>query len=774
MNMKKYILIGIISTIIASCSDSFLKEEMVSVITQDYLKTEIGLNQLIVSSYDAERVRYGYREGINMFETGHDCAITSAKSDLNKFSSSVWSATGDMGAFTNEFMGFQSKQQSGFNINCFPIIDNCNKAIIAIRSGAALGKYASDPEFAAQRLSEVLFNRAYLFYSMNTILGDIPISMVSITSMPNNYDYPRMPSEELYKMLISDLRYAVKNLPESYSDVEFGRATKYAAAHFLAKLYLQRAQGSKYGTTTYGRASNGTIDNSNPNSYLGMLYKGNVSTDLDSCVYYSSMVIDGGKHQLEPNYADIFECKIGDWSNEGSKEILLPALFAQGTDNYRYGLRVSCLMIGNYVDAKYGIPTYTWENGTKPNFNYLNNDRGFDVFTDKVNDSRFQGSFQLEYTTALMGGTNSAPAADLDYYEYNNAKNISYVWTEEQAKFFNDNVLPTYKRASWGERKAVTGEHKMGKKDLAFAFLENTKETAIDVEEANSQPFVLYARWMKKNGEYYYRPQIIASSNEYSFVNKEGKSANFYGLENSVLTGVPATKKYNDPNRNAYNDVYGTRDVPVMRLAETYLIRAEAYGRKGLYDLGIADINKVRARAAFKEGNARNEVLARLYPGHENLSAKAQEYPYLADANADISVNASYWDGASNASKREEYPATASTTLDRFIHFICNEYGREFNQEVGPYYEQVHHAGVQAERIQWYNQMGSSASTHAVWGVANNVTSNGGQNGQAKGSFQNYHTLKPFPKTQFLDLLTDEKGVPLDQAAKAAYQNYGY
>lgn len=33
----------------------------------------------------------------------------------------------------------------------------------------------------------------------------------------------------------------------------------------------------------------------------------------------------------------------------------------------------------------------------------------------------------------------------------------------------------------------------MGTGDLAFAYLENTKETAIDVEEADAQPFVLFA-----------------------------------------------------------------------------------------------------------------------------------------------------------------------------------------------------------------------------------------------------------------------------------------
>ena len=34
---------------------------------------------------------------------------------------------------------------------------------------------------------------------------------------------------------------------------EYGRATKYAAAHLLAKIYLNRYQGKEYGTPEYGR-----------------------------------------------------------------------------------------------------------------------------------------------------------------------------------------------------------------------------------------------------------------------------------------------------------------------------------------------------------------------------------------------------------------------------------------------------------------------------------------------------------------------------------------
>lgn len=779
--INKILLFASASLALTGCSDNFLKEEMVSTITQDYFDTEQGLDQLVVSTYDALRLRHPYQEGGYMFESGHDCSVSNGQTAVNNFSTSAWSSTGLEASQGNTFMGTQSKQLSGYLINCYPVINACNKAITEIRSGKAVGKYADDPDYAARRLSEALFNRAYVVFSLNTLFGDIYVPKTSVTSLPDNFDYKREPAEETYKLIIGDLRYAYDHLPESYGDADFGRITKYAAAHLLAKLYLYRAQGAQYGTKEYGRNDDGTIDNTNPKSYLGQLYKGNVSTDLDSVIYFASQVIGSGQYQLEKNYGDIFKCGIGDWSNEGSKELILSAVYGNGTDNYRYGNRVVALFAGKYVNAKWGIPNYTWENETQPKAGYYhNNDWGYDVYTDKINDSRYQNSFHLEYTTALRGGDASNQAADQPYYAYNSKSNNTYTWTERQAEYFNDNILPTYTRSSWGGRRAVAGEHKMGTGDIAVAFLENTKATAIDVAEADAQPFVLFARWMKKDGKYYYRPQIVAKGNQYSFVSNlgEGTSTNHYGLEGDLLTAQPGTTKYNDPNRSGVNAHFGTRDVPVFRLAETYLLRAEAEGRKGDYQSAINDINQLRYRAAFKVGEKRDEVLARLYPGHENLSVAAQEYPYTVDEDAynKIKVDASYWDGASEHSRLENYPPEANTDAKRFIEFIYNEYSREFNEEE-IYYEGLHHSGLQAERIQWHSQLGANPNntTYQVgsWDTSDNTTATSGQDGRPKGTFQNYMTLKPFHEN-FLNSLTDENGNALSAEAKSRYQNYGY
>ena len=86
-------------------------------------------------------------------------------------------------------------------------------------------------------------------------------------------------------------------------------------------------------------------------------------------------------------------------------------------------------------------------------------------------------------------------------------------------------------------------------------------------------------------------------------------------------------------------------------------------------------------------------------------------------------------------------------------------------------YEGIHHAGIQAERIIWHQQMGSTLQGH--WPTSDNVEGGQGQTGNGKGAFKSHYTFKPFPQT-FIDMLTDESGNLLDQAAKADYQNPGY
>ena len=751
--MKKNIYISILAIFgFASCSDSFLEEKMVGTITLDYFETEAGLESLIASTYNTIRWKYAWNEGPFNYEMGTDIGLQNDAWSM--FAPSVWSPTGAAGTNANNIIGYDSRT----TLAAYPTINSCNLAIESITSGRAQGIFATNREYANLRLSEAYFNRAWSYYMLVTLLGDVHMSLESNDKLPDNFNYVKSTSEEIYRQIIGDVRYCYEHLPTPENTVR-GRLTKWAASHFLAKLYLQRAQGAEF---KQYRAADGTIDHDNTNTHLGMLYKGDVSTDLDSAIYFASQVINSGYHVIEPDYRKLFSCGIGDYSNESNREFILQACFGTINNNNwntRYNMRFHGYFTTDYVNTSWGIPAQTWIYGSR-NTGFKPTDWGYDVFTNKIADSRFEKSFRVEYEAALAN--SSSKEDNQPYLAYNNSGNGSQTWEAADAEYFNQNILPTYNRPSWNNREAVAGDHKIGSTDLGLVFLENSKETAITLREAKAQPYVLYPRWIydEDNNKYYYRR---------------------VGLDRFVATNLGLGEAYNqwlqstkhiDPNRDGLNSESGTRDVAVFRLSETYLIRAEAYGRKGDFGSAISDINVVRQRAAYKPGETRAEVIARLYPGSETLSSEERAYPYAVASNkaSDMTIDATYWNGSSEASKLENYPEEATSDLKRFIHFIYNEYSREFNSEL-VVYPGIHHAGIQAERIQWHHQMGSTRTGH--WPVADNVSGEKGQNGNGKGGFKPAYTFKPFPQT-FIDMLTDENGVILDAAAKRKYQNPGY
>ena len=76
-----------------------------------------------------------------------------------------------------------------------------------------------------------------------------------------------------------------------------------------------------------------------------------------------------------------------------------------------------------------------------------------------------------------------------------------------------------------------------------------------------------------------------------------------YGEDEYTDAMFPTMLKYLDPTRTSTNQEEGQRDHPIMRLANTYLMLAEALIRDGKVNEGLVWINKIRTRAA-KPGQA--------------------------------------------------------------------------------------------------------------------------------------------------------------------------
>jgi hypothetical protein len=567
--------------------------------------------------------------------------------------------------------------------------------------------------------------RAWAYYLISNQLGDVPLLLTPKRQDDGVYYYPKAKLEDIYKQIIGDVKYAYDNLPATVADR--GRITKWAAGHFLAKLYLNRAQAAVFQNSS--------------EQHLKMLYKGNVATDLDSVITIATAVINGkgGAGGLAPDYWSLFDPKVSETTPSG--EVLWSAQFDINTTlDGRFGGNRSCnYHTGDYTNQTgvvraqaYGRPFSTYKPG----------DFAYDNFHDKINDSRYYKTFQYEYIS-------NAPSL---------ATSTSYTWSPATSAWWNANKPAGEPAVTSGSKRILPGAR-------ALIYLENQKSEALDSLQVMSQPYQFMVRWVKSatTGKYYYRLFITGAS---------------IGLATSIRNVYLSSKKFVDPLRGGsadeanFNSESGTRDAILMRLAETYLIRAEAYGRKQQYNLAVNDINVLRQRAAYKGGESRPKVAVEWEPQSSALTAAEKVPPYNANGSSasKLTITENVFTPGTPEALVEGYIPTVTTKDQMFIHFIYNEKGREFLSE-GLAWEDLHNAGILYDRVEYLNQMASDKS--GLWPVAANTDSGNGADGNGKGQMKKQYTFRPWPNS-FLVQLTDQNGILLDAAAKAAYQNPGY
>lgn len=720
--MKKFIIIFILLGTLGACKD-FLEEKQVSSLTQDFYNTETGLEGLIKSLYVVARVKHEWEaNGSRLIEPETDAYMTSAATYARATAASYGTDVSSIAA--NNMVNFIGSPNSNYApMGIYPHVNNCNIALDLI-DNTKPGKFGTDPTFNAQRRGEILFLRAWAYYLISNQLGDVPLLLSAKREDNGIYYYPKAPLQDVFTRIIADTRWAYDNLPAVQNDR--GRATKAAAGHFLAKLYLNRAQAVPF--------------QNNAAQHLAMLYKGTAATDLDSAIYYSTEVINmqGGVAGLAPDYWTLFDPKVSETLPH--KEVLWSAQFDINTSmNGRFG--------GNR-SVNYHIGDYTNQTGVtrsmaygRPFGTFKPTDWAYDNFRDKVNDSRYYKTFSYEYISNMPASTST-----------------SFTWSAAAATYWNANKPA-------GEPTVVSGAKRILQDKRALIYLENQQNEALDSAMYRNLPYQFMVRWVRsaKTGRYYYR------------LYHDGTNM---GLATNRTAPYLASKKYVDPTRGGstdeanFNSESGTRDAILMRLAETYLIRAEANGRKANYSLAVDDINVLRNRAAYKGGENRPSTLIQWEPGAAGLTAGEKNAPYPASGNSynAIRVTENHFTPGTPEAAAEKYIPSATTKEQMFIHFIYNEKAREFLSE-GIAWEDQHNAGILYDRVMYLNQMASSLS--GLWPVAANTDAGNGQNGNGKGTYVPQYTFRPWPNA-YLILLTDQNGDPLDEESRAAYQNPGY
>jgi hypothetical protein len=722
--MKKFILILLVTASISSCKD-FLEEQPVTRFTQEYYNTEGGLESLITGLYVYARVKHEWDAvGTRLIEPETDAYMTS-NIDMARFNSSGYGTdVSTIAGNVNNFIGARNDANNA-PLGAYPTINNCNIAL-DILENVKPGKFGTDQSLANTRRGEILFLRSWAYYLISNQLGAVPLLLTANRQDPGVYYFPKASLEEIYTRIIADVHEAYQLLPLTQSDR--GRATRLAAGHFLAKLYLNRAQAAGF--------------QGSGEQHLAMLYKGNVSTDLDSCISIATDVINAGG-ALAPDYWTLFDPRS---QTNPHSEILWAAQFDINTTlNGRFGNRSVNYHTGNYTDATGVARAMAYG---RPFGSYKPTDWAYDNFHDKVNDSRYYKTFMPEYISNMPPTTTN-----------------SFRWTDASAAWWNANK-PAGEPAVVKET-ATQWERRVKLNKRALIYIENQKDEALDSATVLGQPFQFMVRWVRsaKTGNYYYRLFYDGSN---------------MGLATGRTAPYLSSRKWVDPTRGGSSDEAnfdseaGTRDAILMRLAETYLIRAEAYGRKGDYASAVNDINVLRKRASYKPGETRSSVAAEWEPQAVTLAPSERLTPFAvaADSYNAIMVTENHFTPGTPEATAEKYIPSLSSKEEMFIHFIYNEKAREFLSE-GLAWEDLHNAGILYDRVIHFNQMASSEP--GLWPVATNTANGNGQdgNGKGKGQYKKHHTFRPWPNA-YLILLTDEKGSILDAAGRAAYQNPGY
>jgi len=769
--MKKYIAIIALIIFSTACKKSFLEEKPVTILNQAYYTTADGLESLVKGSYQFLRFKADYNQGQYLFGICSDvetfCWSNADRISMGTYAVDGWGPNATGTRMTPNVSTLIGTVGGGVSEGVYPEVSRCN---IFMENYANLS--LADQTKESIRKGEMLFLRTYAYYMLTNVLGDAPLILHSYQGLPSNFNFPKTSIELIYKQIIGDLRQAVTLLPATTS--ELGRVTKPAAAHLLAKLYLARAQAA------------GFQNSSDPS--LKMLYKGNVTTDLDSASYYATTVIDQMKSNssyggLEPDFASLWYNAVGDYTRDTKKEIILSAQYepTQAFDG-RYGNTLVHLYNSNHTSLRACTPR-TMDYG-RPYATAGPSDWGIDMYTDRANDSRYYKTYLTDYIATDKTEAGGKP------------------WDAGTALYYN-----TYLKPAGNPNVTVTTASKIKYQQRSIVYIENSKDQPLDSLWVVSQPYIMMVRWMvgsPNNTGYFTKtgstitgikagaavdplnPVVTNTTGRKLMYRVSGDKGEAFGIDRGIAVAqwYMGPRKWLDINRGKGTDPNGNGaiDIPLFRLSETYLIRAEVLGRQGNFTGAIADLNVLRKRAAYHVGEKRNDVLVTLEPavitGRLTIPAAEKVAPYsvATDSYSKIAVDGTEWQGGTAKAKLENYPPTAVSDLDRFIHFIYNERARELIFEE-TCWEDLHNAGILYDRIYYRDQLGApSTSTGTAdfpFPLDDISTGTVGARGVGKGLFQKFNTFKAWPQS-YLELLTDDQKNPLTTAAKAAYQNPGY
>jgi hypothetical protein len=324
-----------------------LDEKVISSIGNDYINTPKGFEDASKAAYSSLRTFYGSERGLTMTEYGTDIYTTGADGSYKGFHF----YDSQMNSFVDIIQQVWEELYKGIN-TCNAVIERAPAATV--------------PDATKKlRVAEMKFLRAHYYFILLQQWGGVDLRLTE-TLGPTKVT-ARASEADVYKAIISDLETAIPDLDAKIRSSDYGRATKAAAEHLLARVYLTKATSSAKASDDYAKAAT-----------------------------LAQSVINNYGFKLLPDFASVFA--------QGAGEINDEVIFAvQYTSDPLTNVNSANTNNGegNKLHLYFGMQ-YDVQPGMKRD---IANDRPFKrlrpttylletVFKDRVNDSRYKKTFK--------------------------------------------------------------------------------------------------------------------------------------------------------------------------------------------------------------------------------------------------------------------------------------------------------------------------------------------------------------------------------------------
>ncbi len=293
--MKKIFIFLTGMILLVSCNQEFIDLNPPSSLNSEgFYKTQADMNQAVLSAYGNLRSVYN-STFINIGEI---------RSDNTTYS---WLAGNPANEKGIDDFASPLLPENGFPTDCW---NNCYNVIM--RANIVIGRVDqatfTNENLKNQYKAEAKFIRALMYFWLNRTFGGVALNgqMLGVIKVDKEisqveaYELERASLQEIYDLIVEDLKFAEQNLPDTYGATDNGRVTKGGAKGLLGKVYMTMA---------------------------GLpLNKGNEYYNLASQKFME--VINDSKYSLVTSYKDLF-----DVTKKNSKESLFEVQYKKGSPN---------------------------------------------------------------------------------------------------------------------------------------------------------------------------------------------------------------------------------------------------------------------------------------------------------------------------------------------------------------------------------------------------------------------------------------------------------